>query len=157
MAYTPIPVRIPYDVIPASDVNQLQENCDYLKSITDKVTQTPASGSIPLADSNGKLDSSWIDKLGDATQSWQNVTSSRTVNVTYTNTTGKGIAVFIDMSASGIGSYLNFSCNGVVIVTATGAYQSSERIKTLIIIQSGASYRVTGSGTVSINAWLELR
>ena len=76
-------------------------------------------------------------------QSWQNVTSSRSTNVTYTNSTGRTIFVSADLTFS---NATYFYVNGVNIWiggdTAT------------IPVPNGATYMISGN---PVNIWFELR
>lgn len=86
-------------------------------------------------------------------QTWLNVTSSRTAGVTYTNTTGKPIYVYIVVRDAG-GQGYTVTINGISIdyVNMTGAFD----IPHSFIIPAGATYRVIPNSN-TISKWLELR
>ena len=84
-------------------------------------------------------------------QSWQNVTAQRAVNVTYTNTTGRPIQVFIqsqNLHQSG-----SFVINGISFqfAFATDYYQAGQNVS--FIVPAGNTYSVD----LPFSMWLELR
>lgn len=80
-------------------------------------------------------------------QTWQNVTSSRQSGVTYTNSTGKPIQLFINLNYGQAGTFI---LNGTLITIADGDGYSFISF----IIPNGNTYRLP-SGTA--NLWMELR
>lgn len=83
-------------------------------------------------------------------QSWQDVTSSRMVNVTYTNTTGRTIAIAIDSSGNGStgGALL---VDGMQVCWGTANPQATPFFS---IIPPGSTYRFNHT---SFTRWTELR
>ena len=83
---------------------------------------------------------------------WQDFTSLRSKNVTYTNTTGGLIEVIISITNTSSLATISF---GGVSVTAgnTGTTGGFENVS--FIVPNGISYSVTG--TPIVNKWLELR
>ena len=86
-------------------------------------------------------------------QSWSNLTSSRSMNTTYTNSTGKPIIVQVDMSygdlelrSSGIG-FGNIFTGGQHGVGANG----------FMIVMPGETYKHTAAGGRYEQAWYEYR
>ncbi|WP_219336785.1 pyocin knob domain-containing protein [Campylobacter concisus] len=84
-------------------------------------------------------------------QSWQNVTAQRAANVTYTNTTGRPIQVFIqsqNLHQSG-----SFVINGISFqfAFATNYYQAGQNVS--FIVPAGNTYFVD----LPFSMWLELR
>ena len=88
MAYVQLPIRTSADLNSAADINQLQENCDYLRSIVDPysayyVQSTPPSGpaygTLWYDTTTNKLykysDTDWIEidwqQIVKATPEWQ--------------------------------------------------------------------------------------
>ncbi|ENZ2777216.1 hypothetical protein ACGGT9_003744 [Salmonella enterica] len=83
-------------------------------------------------------------------QSWNNMTSSRSAGVTYTNDTGKPIQLCVYYSVTGAGDYgASLIVNGVETGGATGGFNC--------IIPAGTVYRLDVSGTARLSRWLELR
>ena len=80
-------------------------------------------------------------------QTWQNVTSSRSVGVTYTNNTGRPIQVMINHN---FGQYGTITLGGVTLPMADGDTYSFFNF----IIPNGTTYRVDNGAIVS---WAELR
>ena len=95
-------------------------------------------------------------------QTWQDVTTSRAVNTTYYNTTGKPIYFHAEAQANTVGQLsMSVTINGVVVSTdvfytgATG-YRSSENF----IVPVGGAYSITlagSAGSPTLFKWTELR
>lgn len=84
-------------------------------------------------------------------QTWQNVKTSRTTGVAYTNETGRPIQVHIRVGST-IGQVWSLTIDGVNIVS----YSTSGMDGTFFpVVPPGAQYTLTG-GTI-INTWAELR
>ena len=82
-------------------------------------------------------------------QTWQ--TPSRALNTTYTNSTGKPIAV-----AAGASNYqgdLLIYVDSVLVSRGYGSYDNGEP-SVYAIVPNGSSYQITGS---KLNYWSELR
>ena len=84
-------------------------------------------------------------------QSWQNVTAQRAVNVTYTNTTGRPIQVFIQSHNLRQGG--SFVINGISFQFAftTDYYQAGQNVS--FIVPAWNTYSVD----LPFSMWLELR
>jgi hypothetical protein len=98
-------------------------------------------------------------------QTYQDVTSSRALSTTYTNSTGAPIFVniVISGSANNFGRIL-LSYNGAAAVIVGFWYNASSTAGGFasFIIPNGATYAVTtsvsgGGGSASLSAWTELR
>lgn len=87
--------------------------------------------------------------VGDG-QSWQDVTANRVSGTTYTNTTGRTIAVAVSQS-QGTGAVTGYVGGGVVIQLSEGA-DSNQVVH--LIVPSGLTYSVTAQ---LIQKWMELR
>jgi len=77
-------------------------------------------------------------------QTWQDVTGSRASGVTYTNTTGKPISIYVDISNVAA----SLSIDGVILQSGTTTTTISA------IVPDSATYVITSS---TINRWSELR
>ncbi|MGC4366497.1 hypothetical protein [Hydrogenophaga sp. R2] len=108
-----------------------------------------ANGSVVLAYASGA-------PLLGVNQSWQNLTGSRTAGTTYTNTTGRPIAVFAAGPTTTTSNALVLSVGGVTAASMGTAAAGSSLFVTGIV-PPGATYSISVSGGVSINAWSELR
>lgn len=100
-----------------------------------------ADASITLAKLSGTASSMGVG------QTMQDVTASRAIGTTYTNSTGKPIFVFAVSSASAMG----FVVNGTTLVPG-GTY--SYQVTAAFIVPAGATYSLTGG---SLGKWIELR
>lgn len=110
-------------------------------------TNTPQIATTAFVKAKSELDSIGVG------QTWQDVSGSRVVGTTYTNTTGKPIMVSI---TSGIGgsNFAQLSVNGVVVSRSTSGDAGLIYAPHNIIIPSGATYSYTGGTSLT---WLELR
>jgi hypothetical protein len=93
-----------------------------------------------------------------AGQTWQNMTSSRAINVTYTNDTGRPIMVNI-RGAFTVNQYVEILIGGSVIVAHAGwnSFASGQVLGTVsAIIPDGNTYQATSPGMNSM-FWAELR
>jgi hypothetical protein len=94
-------------------------------------------------------------------QTWQNVKASRSAGTTYTNTTGKPIAISISVFPNGISaSSSSLSINGISIGAVginTGGYNLGYYGTLSGIIPSGATYSFTLGNATSLDYWVELR
>jgi hypothetical protein len=89
-------------------------------------------------------------------QTWQDVTGSRAVGTTYTNTTGKPIQVVAKQAASTGSIILTPAINGVNIATSVGVLNAAVATVSFIVPPNQTySIALTGSGTVLV--WSELR
>lgn len=94
-------------------------------------------------------------------QSWSNVTGSRVLGTTYTNTTGKPIMVVISCTAStAVSTTVSISINGVSTGVGTtgpasiGLFASPPPV----IVPHGYTYAAAlVGGTPTLNTWSELR
>ncbi len=83
-------------------------------------------------------------------QSWNNMTSSRSVGVTYTNDTGKPIQLCVYYGITGVGDWgASLIVNGIETGGSNGGFNC--------IIPAGTVYRLDVSGTARLSRWLELR
>lgn len=83
-------------------------------------------------------------------QTLQDVTASRNLGITYTNTTGKPIYISISVAASGVVSVLTVDS---LIVSRIGTSQGDRSAHTAVI-PNGSTYNVT---TGVLEQWHELR
>jgi hypothetical protein len=92
--------------------------------------------------------------LGSSSQTYQNVTSSRSLSTTYTNSTGRPIWVAVAWTATGSGNY-------TATVGGVSAYYTEQdlypRANVDFIVPIGATYSVQSSAGQSPAYWYELR
>lgn len=95
-------------------------------------------------------------------QTWQNVTASRALGVTYTNSTGKPIVVsIVGANSGGNGNKeLQLNVDGIVIQDS-GVFSTTGNtsLSVIGIVNNGSTYRVSSIGAVglTLSAYLELR
>lgn len=90
-------------------------------------------------------------------QTWQDVSASRSVGVTYQNTTGKPIEISVSRYGGDNGeSYLYIDTVNPPNVIVAQTYQLGAAVRSQLtaIVPNGHYYRVTGDG---ISRWSELR
>ena len=116
------------------------------------IVPTPIAGdnSTKVATTAFVKAKSEADSLGVG-QTWQNVTASRVINTTYTNTTGKPIMINIVTPYTTAWVTINVSGNGVATIDPDVNLHSAT---VSAIVPNGATYSVTGAGFA---VWLELR
>lgn len=85
-------------------------------------------------------------------QTWQDVTASRSVGTTYTNSTGRPIAIFINFTD--VGTTGNMIIDGLNFGLLDNGSTSRQQIGG-IVIPASSTYSITGVATV--NKWMELR
>lgn len=103
-------------------------------------------------------------------QQWRNVTSTRKLNDTYTNTSGKPIVVNVLVNCSSRNVRVRLFVNGVIASlqevqgSDTTSVTVTKALSVSAIIPAGASYYANystmstgGSGSVTLENWAELR
>ena len=92
--------------------------------------------------------------VGD-TQTWQNVAASRALGTTYTNSTGRPIAVSVQIAATTNGTN-SIVVSGVTVCSTVSLANAGIGMST--IVPSGATYVVDNNqASKSIGFWAELR
>lgn len=124
---------------------------------TAKLAVTNAADGVVVLDGTAKLpavDGSQLTNISGlgVGQTWQDVKTSRAINTLYTNSTGKPIAVQIELG----------STNGTQSFEVAGAQVLPESSLTQpfysVIVPTGATYKMAVvAGTPTINLWVELR
>lgn len=103
---------------------------------------------------------SWIQltPIG-VSQTWTNVTGSRSNAVTYTNTTGRPIMVVASSSdTTGADTSITLQVNGTIIFQqVSGADSATSILAAVAIIPDGATYEINIGASETINRWWELR
>ena len=113
------------------------------------------NGTTGLTFNNGSAQD--VGGIGTGGQTWQDVTLSRSLGTTYTNTTGKPIFVSIWGISSG-NALLQGLVDGVQISVSAQGYTNGATVPIQIMVQPGLSYSVQqGSASVSLTKWFELR
>jgi hypothetical protein len=125
-----------------------------VSSATNATNATNVSGTGTVTVANLATDA----KPVGAGQTWQNLTASRAINVTYTNDTGRPIMVNIT-GAFTVNQYVEILIGGSVVV-AKAAWDSlaSGRVWGTVsaIVPAGNTYQATSTG-LNTMSWAELR
>ena len=96
-----------------------------------------------------------LQLLGTA-QVWNNVTASRALTTTYTNSKNYPIMVNVDCNVGASSSYIQLNVSSLAVSFMQNVNASSAQRMTLsAIVPQGSTYSVTASGS-SINACYEL-
>ena len=111
----------------------------------------------------GSVTGNWVLTSFDASplgigfnQTWQDVTSSRSAGVTYTNTTGKPIALSIVHTSTNNTAITSITVGGVEVTRQLAMGAGLYTYKQEVIVPNDTSYLFTlGSGSISY--WRELR
>jgi hypothetical protein len=93
-------------------------------------------------------------------QTWQDVTGSRALGTTYTNSTGKPIMVVVTNYNGGAnGVFLQITVAGVQILTNGGWPGGANAMYATgsVIVPNGSTYSASNSGGGGLNRWVELR
>ena len=88
-------------------------------------------------------------------QTWQDVTASRAINTTYTNSTGKSITLVVTILTFTGSTAFNFIVGGVTIPVFSATAMGDGFAGGTIIVPPGATYSC--STFFTHNSWLELR
>lgn len=88
-------------------------------------------------------------------QSWSDMTSSRALGTTYTNTTGRPIQVFVCVTDTGISAPLTYSIGGITVTSQDLGTYAPPTLS--FVIPNGSSYSIANNNACTINKWLELR
>jgi hypothetical protein len=94
--------------------------------------------------------------IGDG-QTWQSVIGSRSLGTTYTNSTGKPIAINVNVDGLAAGNSTRINVNGIEIFGVTTGTTSGFPSAVFGIIPTGATYSVVASGGGTVLNWVELR
>lgn len=89
-------------------------------------------------------------------QTWQDVTASRALGVTYTNSTGKPIVVVAHTPFGATGDIYGYAAPYNIEYVAESAGTTNLRLQ--LIVPNGSQYQISkvlGTGTIS--KWYELR
>lgn len=115
-----------------------------------------------------KLKDGGLWPLG-VSQSWKDMTTQRALGTTYTNNTGRAICVSVFVDCITQNSRVRISVDGAAVnlQEVQGSSSTSSTTKALgvsAIVPNGSTYSVThttttsgGSGTPSVELWMELR
>ena len=86
-------------------------------------------------------------------QTWQNLIGSRSLGVTYTNSTGKSIFLQVSTASAGDTS-ISVTVNGLLIYLGRNSVSGGSPYGS-ILIPNGNTYNVSVSG--ALQTWYELR
>lgn len=112
-------------------------------------------GELPVAAATKANHAIRFDQALGLGQTWQNMTGSRALSTTYTNSTGKPIMVSVK-GAVNSGANVILTVGGLAISQQGNTTTSAETLTVCGIVPPGATYQVQMESG-SISAWSELR
>lgn len=127
---------------------QLDVYFNYIKN--DRVKQSTGASTTDVMSQKAVS-----DQLIGVGQTWQDVTGSRVAGTTYTNTTGRTIAVCLEVSSTGTVDLTTVRVGGVTIYSKDSGV-ASMGILISFLVPAGSTYDVTVSLS-TITRWVELR
>lgn len=104
----------------------------------------------------GTVQTEYANKMLGVGQSWQNLTTSRSLNTTYTNTTGKPILISIIFSDIVANGYPGVFVDEILISQSSLSVVSNQTVMS-VLVPSNSTYRARISGNGNLASWLELR
>lgn len=140
------PVYIENNVVKVRDATTTQEGVVRMATSTEVANKTNVTASVNPSN---------VATIAQSTdfgigQTWQNVTSSRSIGTTYTNTTGKPIMIAVTKAPRGVSGYIQVS--GINVARFDN---SDEDSTSTTIVPNGATYLV--ANLTNILMWAELR
>ena len=117
-----------------------------------------SSGSCTGNSATATLSTDSTNAIGYS-QSWQDVTGSRAISTSYTNSTGKPIQVSINARSS-TAAFIQASVGGVTLIGSDNAGSSGPRLYISFIVPNGVAYSFSlSSGSLVSGSlqWAELR
>ena len=121
------------------------------------VSGNGTAGQVLSSDGDGSM--SWASAAIGVGQTWQNVTASRALNTTYTNTTGRPIMISIYCAGQPNNCEWELLVGGVqlghqgVVSVASAAMRATMSA----IVPAGATYRANNISNAGLQSWAELR
>jgi len=91
-------------------------------------------------------------------QTWQDMTVSRSAGVTYTNTTGKPITVYLRIGGTNSNyNIFSISLDNISLNDAIGNIPAYPQTARTLIVPNGSTYKYSNISGTTILSWLELR
>lgn len=121
-------------------------------------TLTSTNTNQALTAAQGKVLKDTLDTAFGIGQTWQNMTASRVVGTTYTNTSGRPIMVSVQGTPQGATSFqIALRVNEGVVFSDSG-FDNNERLSTGVVamVMNGDSYSVWVN-KLNMTSWWELR
>jgi hypothetical protein len=121
-------------------------------------TSIAANRTITLPDATGTM--ALTANVIGVSQTWTDVTASRSTGTTYTNSTGKPIQVSIQSTITGLVASAAWFEVGGVVISRVGGSGSTANMPAYVyaIVPDGATYRLNTVSGVGVPAiWAELR
>lgn len=158
--------------------DQLKKEVDEVRSMVDETTNVKLTGDQTIAgvktfnsspivptpttgDNSTKVATtafvkakSEADSIG-VNQTWQDMTASRSMGVTYTNTTGKPIVLALITTEGVSGSSMGISVDNIEVANQN-IVNAAFKFCSTVIIPNNSTYKAGAFG-VSIQNWSELR
>jgi len=151
--------KITTDVIEDDAITAAKIAANSISASELNVSGNGTSGQFLSSDGDGSM--SWTTQTQGigVGQTWQNVTSSRAMNTTYTNTTGRPIMISIYCAGQPNHCEWELLVDGVqlghqgVISVASAAMRATMSA----IVPTGSTYRANNINNAGLQSWAELR
>jgi microcystin-dependent protein len=121
------------------------------------LTGTPTAPTQAVSDDSTRIATTEFVKdagLGWG-QAWTDVTGSRSIGVTYTNSTGKPILVTANARSSAAGNLWNLTVDGSVAAYSSSSTNSSFLNSCTVLVPDGSTYSLNNGNNLYL--WTELR
>lgn len=126
--------------------------------VGDSVTLVNSGSGWSIVNGSALLQYATGAPLLGVNQTWQDLSASRALGTTYTNTTGRPIAVNVRVGSLSNGNVVaNIAVNGISIAGTNTDNSAGQGVAVFAIVPAGATYVATislGTGTL---VWTELR
>jgi len=125
-------------------------------SMTLAAPVTNSNQTITLPDSTGTI--ALTSQVLGVGQTWTDVTSSRAIGTTYTNSTGKPIMVIVSGTGGGANGLWGVTLNSAITFYTPSTYTTSVWTTACFIVPNGNTYALSQQGSSATMAnWSELR
>jgi hypothetical protein len=122
--------------------------------VTPVISSIVNTGTITLPTTTGTM--ALTSQVIGISQTTSDVTASRSLNTTYTNSTGKPIVAYCSISNASASALMINQIDGVTIYGSsdptTGAYYSMT-----LVVPIGSTYKFNMNGTPTLQIWVETR
>ena len=145
-------------LVPSAQLPAATTSTQGVVILNNTLTSTSAAQALTAAQGkvlNDTLNTAVSSSFGVG-QTWQDVTASRALGTTYTNTTGKPIQVSVVIRDTGSTNNLDFFVNGVSVVRMADLAGGSYGFQQLTVtVPSTQTYGLQTANL--LHAWVELR
>ena len=139
-------------LIPAAQLPAATTSTQGAVALNNTLTSTSTTQALTAA--QGKVLNDQAFGIG---QTWQDVTASRTLATTYTNSTSKPIYVIVVNDFQNYGDPVEVFVNNIKLLSVDQGNGVGWLGNTSFVVPAGQTYRVTKEVYPNIQSWVELR